>query len=238
MPRMNLPKRLSPFALAILERRHAVFDKKSRATPAVLAQTLKKYRYPNSASVLAFEAAYGGLQVPEYGAKTNWLEAEESAWLFGAHACLISEVHVDPRGGSKRRGLVPVAYSPNDVIYFLDREGHGFAQDTIEDPRALPFADGGRALVSRILLWDEMFALESETLLGAHGNVLKNLLSLTLVSHASADDVRFFGNGEIYVSETTAKGKQPAQTVVACHDAKQFASIQKVIKSLELDAFN
>ncbi len=229
-PGISLPKRLSPFALAILERRHAVVEKKSRATRAGLATTLKKYDYPINDGVLAFEAAYGGLQVPEYGAKANWRDAEEPAWLFGAHACLTSEAHVDPRGGSKRRGLVPVAYSPNDVIYYLDRDGQGFGEDTIEDTRAMPFSANGRALMERILFWDEMFMLESQTLAGAHGNTLKKQLSLTLVKDASAEDVRFFCNNEIYVTETAVKGKTSAQTMIACQTKKQLASIQKLIK--------
>jgi hypothetical protein len=229
IPRSSLPKRLSPFALAIFERRHAVVEKKSRATPADLETTLKKYGYPISEGVLAFEAAFGGLKIPEYGAKANWLEAEEPAWLLGAHACLTSEVHGNPWGGSKRRGLVPVAYSPNDVIYFLDRKGRGFVQDTIEDTRAVPFAANGLALVERLLFWDEMFMLESVSLEGALGDKLKTLLALTLLNDASAKDVRFFCSDTVYVTETAAKGKTAAQTVIACKTKKQLASIQKLI---------
>ncbi len=231
---LNLLKRLSPSGLAILERRHAVVEKKSRASRVGLEQTLAKYGYPFSAGVLAFEAAYGGLLVPEYGAKANWRKMEEPAWLFGAHTCLTSEIHLNPRGGSQDQGLVPVAYSPNDVIYFLDADGHGFVQDTLEDTQAVPFASRGRALVSRILLWDEIFFLKSVVLTGALGNKLKSLLSLTLDKDASAKDVRFFVGHQLYVTETAATGETLAETLLACKTQKQLTSIQKSLTDHDL----
>jgi len=42
-------------------------------------------------------------------------------------------------------------YSPNDVIYFLDADGRAWAQDTIEESSATPFADDGDALVLKLL---------------------------------------------------------------------------------------
>jgi hypothetical protein len=70
-------------------------------------------------------------------------------WLFGAHACLRSEAHAAPRGG--KRKLVPVVYSPNDIIYFLDADGKAWAQDTIEESRATRYAESGRELVTQIV---------------------------------------------------------------------------------------
>ena len=131
--------KLPAVVIALLKKRGAIVDPKFRATRAQLANVCKEHRYPLHASVVAFEAAFGGLLIPD-GPK---LKKSDPFWLFGAHACLTSGAHVAPRGGSKARKLVPVVYSPNDVIYYLDEKGRGYAEDTIEDTSASLFAENG-----------------------------------------------------------------------------------------------
>src|ERR1041384_18365 len=108
---MKLDVDLPDDALAILRKQKARVTKKLRADKPTLEATLKQHGYKSSAAIAKFEAAYGGLAIPD--------PDDDETWLFGAHACLQSGAHVEPRGGSKRRGLVPVAYSPNDIVYFL-----------------------------------------------------------------------------------------------------------------------
>jgi hypothetical protein len=226
---MTLPKGLSSLALKLLKRRYARMNKDSRVDTAGLVATLKKYDYPFSDAVAHFEIAYGGLQMPEYGAESDWYLTDEPIWLFGAQACLSCEAHLEARGGAKDQGLVPVVYSPNDVIYFLDRTGRGFAQDTIEDTQAIFFAANGRALLTRILLWDEFFMLETHEFLGSHGDVLKNQLGLLLVKDASAEDLRFFSNDQDFVIEIAAQGQETARTLVGCQLPQQLELIQRLL---------
>jgi hypothetical protein len=230
---MALPKRLSELALMLLKRRYARMNKDSRVDAVGLVATLKKYDYPMSDAVADFELAYGGLQLPEFGAKADWVLSDESFWLFGAHACLSCEAHLEARGGAKERGLVPVAYSPNDVIYFLDETGRGFAQDTIEDVQAVFFAANGRALLTRILLWDELLMLETHEFLGVHGDFLKNQFELLLVKDASAEDLRFLSNGEDIVVEIAAQGQEAARTLVGCQRSDRLKLVQQLLLGAE-----
>jgi len=143
----RLGQALVPFigatANARLAALDAVFDPTLRGVEADLRILLARHGYPVHAAVLAFEERYGGLVFAD--------APDESGhdWCFGAFACLSGDAHVSPRGGTFE-ALVPVAYSPNDAIYFLDAEGAAWAQDTIEDARAAPFAKDGDELVARI----------------------------------------------------------------------------------------
>jgi hypothetical protein len=207
-----MTSKLPPVALALLTQLGGVVDPARRATRAQLLATCKAQGFTMHASVAAFEAAYGGLVL--------------DGWLFGAHACLASQAHAAPRGGGKARKLVPVAYSPNDVVYFLDEKGRGFAQDTIEETSATPYAVNGRALVTRILLHDALFNLQacSLELPGLRGAELAQRLSLGLVEEASGKDLRFFSDARAttIVVETLAT----KQTIVACADQERLRSIQ------------
>jgi hypothetical protein len=141
-----MPLELPASALAQLEAARGSVDAKRKATRAQLAAICKEQGYLLYPGVIAFEASYGGLVIPDSPKQRK----SDPAWLFGAHACLTSGAHTAPRGG-KGKTLVPVVYSPNDVIYFLDESGGVWAQDTIEDPRAVRYAESGRELVTRIL---------------------------------------------------------------------------------------
>jgi hypothetical protein len=63
-------------------------------------------------------------------------------WAFGSGA----------EHGESAKGLVPVISTANDVVFFLDRRGKAWGQDTIEDPRPVPFADDLDVLVARVAL--------------------------------------------------------------------------------------
>jgi hypothetical protein len=117
-------------------------------TRAALTALLKRTRYPVHASVLAFEASFGGLVIPDAGADDDWFETDVATHL-GAFACLRGGGHTDPRGG--RDDLVPVAFTPNDGIVFLDRAGTAYYQDTVEDPTAKKFTTTGAAAVAKLL---------------------------------------------------------------------------------------
>src|SRR3954471_16820826 len=154
--KLKLPK----VVLAMLKKRGGTIDAELRATRARLIKTCEDHKYPPHATVIAFEAAFGGLQIPDEGK----VKKGEPCWLFGTHACLTTGGHVAPRGGSKARKLVPVVYSPNDIIYYLDAQGRGYAEDTIEDPSAMFYADNGTSLVCRIVFNDALFSRQETSL--------------------------------------------------------------------------
>jgi hypothetical protein len=197
---MNL--KLPAVILAMLKKRGGTMDAGLRATRARLVKTCEEHRYPPHAPVIAFEAAFGGLIIPEDGRK---IKKDEPCWLFGTHACLTIGGHTNPRSGSKARKLVPVVCSPNDIIYYLDEKGRGYAEDTIEDVAASFYADDGTSLVCRIVFDDALFSREgtSVDLPGLQGEELSRRLSLRLVSKASGKDRRFFcdATGDILVVE-------------------------------------
>jgi hypothetical protein len=209
---------LPPVVLALLKAAGAAVEPGGRGSKAQLLASCKRHGYVMHPSVAAFEAAFGGLVIPDSPKQRK----NDPVWLFGAHACLASEAHAAPRGGKKTRGLVPVVYSPNDVVYFLDKQGRAYAQDTVEDPEAKPFAENGSALVARIMLYSALFALgaSSQALPGLQGDALAQRLALALVEEASHRDLRFF-------SDATAKtlvveNLKNQQTLVASADKKRL----------------
>jgi hypothetical protein len=129
---------------ALLGARGARFAPKRTAEPAAVKRLLAREKYPVHASVLAFERMFGGLLIPD-----ELDGPDDEATLLGTYGCLRSRAHVHPEGG--RTGLVPVAYTSNDGIVFLDRAGKAYYQDSIEDVRAKAFASTGAAAVIKLL---------------------------------------------------------------------------------------
>ncbi len=116
---------------------------KSRPAAPEVAAVLFEFGYPAHDPVLQFEVSYGGFV---------FAQNEEPYWIFGAYDCLKSGAHKNPRGKSGLTGkaaLVPVAYSPNDVIYYLDGYGVAWVHDTIEGELE-KFADDGVRMMASI----------------------------------------------------------------------------------------
>lgn len=213
----TIGNKLPPVVKAMLKQRGAVVDTGLRASRARLIETCSKYRCKPHSSVIAFEAAFGGLLIPD-GPK---MKKDEPCWLFGAHACLSSEAHVN-----SSRKLVPVVYSPNDIIYYLNEKGRGYAQDTIEDTRAYFYADNGKSLVCRIVFDDALFSRKETSidLKGLKGKELSKRLSLRLVKEASGKDRRFFSN---------AKGDVLVVEEIKARTTRVAASTKKQLKLVE-----
>lgn len=129
-----------------LKKRSPVFDPAARGGEPQLRALLAEKKYAIHDAVLAYDARYGGLVAADAPGE------EGQDWIFGAYACLRSDAHKDPRGGKADR--VPIAYSPNDVIYFIDGKGVVWAIDTIEDERDARFADDADAMMTRIFTED------------------------------------------------------------------------------------
>lgn len=226
--KLKLPK----VVLALLKKRGGIMDAKLRATKARLVKACEEYNYTPHASVIAFEAAFGGLLIPDEGK----MKKDEPCWLFGTHACLASGAHVAPLGGSKVRKLVPVVYSPNDIIYYLDEQGRGYAEDTIEDLSASFYADNGTSLVCRIIFNDALFSREETSLdlPGLQGEELSKRLSITLVTEASGKDFHYFSDatGDVLVIEEIKANR----TRFASTTKKQFKLLKPAVISGEGEA--
>jgi Leucine rich repeat len=220
--KLNLP---SP-VLSVLAQRGGTLNPNLRGSPSLLQETCAAHGYALHQTVIDFEAAFGGLMMPDEGRK---LKKGEPHWLFGAYACLSGSGHAAPRGGTKGRNLVPVVYAPNDVIYFLDAQGKAFVQDTIEDPSAVLYAADATALVCRILFDEAIFSRKetSSEFPGLQGESLSLRLALTLVTEASGADLRYYGDatGAILVVEDI-KAKQ---TRCACATKIQFDLVKPPI---------
>ncbi len=217
--KLNLPS----IVLAMLEQRGGIMDPDRRGSQERLEKVCIEHGYALHSAVIDFEAAFGGLVMPDEGRK---VKRGEPQWVFGTYACLSEGGHVAPRGGSKRRDLVPVVYSPNDIVYFLDAQGSAYAQDTIEDTSAVLYAENATALVCRILLDDAFFSRQetSVELKGLQGEALSQRLALTRISEASGADRRYYGDARgsiLVVEEIKAK-----QTRCACATMDQLHAVK------------
>ncbi len=211
----------------------AIFDPTRRGDDKALRDRMKTRHYTVYEPVLAFERRFGGLVMP------NALGEEDAEWIFGTHACLSSEAHGDPRGGDAhagargKRALIPVVYTPNDVVYFLDGHGAAWAQDTIEGGAAVRFAADGDRMVARIIHTQWAFARRfdgaHEELQGKRGEEVAAALGLPFVPEASDHLARLWADERSIVIEERQliDGpliRGPWQTIVAGRDRKKIAS--------------
>lgn len=103
--------------------------------------------YPLHDAALAFERAIGGLEFEDH---------DGGSWLIGAAACVGSDAHVHPCGGAEQADLqlVPVVYTPDDGIGYVDREGAGWFHDTIEQRSASRVADTAATMIELLVVGD------------------------------------------------------------------------------------
>ena len=146
----RIAKALGPAGARLASNKGVRHKAKHAGTRARLAALLKRKKYPVHASVLAFDKAFGGIIIPEDGAADDWYETDFGI-LIGAYACLFRDGHSSPRGG--RADLVPIAYTPNDCIVYLDKAGTAHFEDTIEDSVAHRWAPTGLAAMKKLLAW-------------------------------------------------------------------------------------
>lgn len=186
---------LGPIALALLKKRHA--KRTAPLAPKDLKALLARTKRPCHAPALAFEKAYGGLSFTEAGASRG-----DERFVVGPGACL-SDADLDfTEAGAK--GLVPVIWAPNDVAYFVDASGAGWAEDTIEDPAPVRVAADARAMLTRLLLGEHVFACapakkaESN---GADAAAIAKSLKLAIVKDASGADERWWSDGKTFLVE-------------------------------------
>jgi hypothetical protein len=151
-----------------------------------LRELLAKGGYDWNDAVAQFDLEFGWLAFPETAGE--WDLDSGEGWMVGSSYCLSSGGHSFPRGGDAQvaLGLVPIAYSPNDVIYYMDANGLCWGQDTIEEHEAVPAAQAGATLVARLILETEMWqATNKESFADQRGAQLALSLKLDPISSAS-----------------------------------------------------
>jgi hypothetical protein len=191
----DLARRVGPVAAAYMKTAGARIDPAQRGDAAAVQQRLAEHGFTAHAAVLAFEERWGGMILPR--------GREAGDWSFGAYSC----VATGERGGRghARRRLVPVACSPNDVVYFLDATGAAWGQDTVEEPSAVRVASDGDHLIATIVLFERVFAERLRKRLaeadGLHGARVARSLKLPGIRQATDAHVAFWGDGKTLVAE-------------------------------------
>lgn len=202
VPALDLP----PIALALVAQRSSNRDGPTADADA-LASLLTSLGYPCHDAVVAFEQAYGGLQI---------IEAEPSApaLVVGPHACL-------SRGPYSwhQQDLVPVMFACDDVVYALDGRGRGWAMAAMVEGKARRCARDGRQLVTQALLWRALSTHRGSfsTLDGRRGDEQASALGLALLEDATSPHERWWGEpGRLVVEIELGNGYAGPTTFVAC----------------------
>lgn len=170
-----------------------------RASAEALAEALRERGYPVHPAVLAFEARWGGVLIGDGPAEDPHAN-EEDYWL-GAFACIVHGGHSNPRGD--RDDLVPVMYSPNDNIWYLDANGTAWGEDTIEGPGPIACARSAETMLADSLLACEMWRREMRTIYleRAVGGEIAAALGLPVIAEATDELVHWWGDGVTLVRE-------------------------------------
>jgi hypothetical protein len=179
-----------------------------------VAALLRARGYTAHAAVLAFDRTYGGVLLGN--GPDDDPHADDDQDLLGAYACLSTGGHDSPTD-DEGRGLVPVLYTANDCICYLDGDGGAWFEDTIEGPGPERYARDGDMLVARRLLDGAMWRKHDGQLdvARACGAEIAAALSLPPIAEATADDARWWGDGttlvvELGPSRTLAGSDSPA----------------------------
>ncbi len=121
-------------------------------------------------------------------------------WIFGAAACAPS----GEKGGQP--GLIPVVLTDNDNYFFLAADGGAWAQDGIEDPAAVPYADDARRMVARLLLYRAAERLRQRKQVDAAvGARWAKLLGLPRIAQATDKLGRAWGDATALVLESSGR---------------------------------
>jgi hypothetical protein len=155
----------------------------AEATRALLVER----GYDASPELLAFEAAYGGLELFE-------TDPDAAALVVGPYAFIAAS----PRYSSRDGDLVPVAIAWNDVYYALDPKGRGFTNAAMVEGVYRPSAESGRSLLTQAILWRalETHPCSFATHDGAHGAALARERGLAAIADATGETERWWGDAD------------------------------------------
>jgi hypothetical protein len=136
-------------------------------------------------AILAFEAAYGGLEIFESDPHAPSLAAGPYAFFSAL-----------PKYSARDDDLVPVIVAWNDVYYALDAKGRGFTNAAMVEGVYRPSARDGRALLTQAILWR---ALETHPASfvsreGKHGAAMAKERKLARIHGSTGETERWWGD--------------------------------------------
>jgi hypothetical protein len=177
---------LPAIAIAHLAARGAARGGKHAPADATSA-LLSTRGYEARPEVLAFEEAYGGLELVES-------DPDAPALVVGPYAFLSAL----PRYSGRRADLVTVVVASNDVYYALDAKGCGHTKAAMVEGVFRPSAPNGRVLLTQAILWR---ALETHpgsfaTREGLHGAAMAKERGLGPIGEASGETERWWGDAD------------------------------------------
>lgn len=151
----------------------------AKATRALLAAGSRAA----SRAILAFEAAYGGLELHE--------GSEPAALVVGPYALGAAALGMHDV-------LVPVAMASDDVCYALDAKGRGFTCARMVEGVFRPSAANGRALLAQAVLWRALVTHPGSfvTRDGLHGEAMAAARGAPAIEDASGPTERWWGRAE------------------------------------------
>jgi hypothetical protein len=188
-PKLDLD--LPAIALAHLSSRGAARTG-PHADAEATATLLAGCGYPAYPALLAFETAYGGLQLFES-------DPTAAALVVGPYACF----KAPPKYTGHQRDIVPVIFASNDVYYALDAEGRGFTSAAMVEGVWRPSAHDGRSLLTQAILWR---ALETHPTSfnfhdGLQGAAIAKERGLTLIAEATGETERWWADEKRLIVE-------------------------------------
>lgn len=176
-----------------------------RADGATFADWIVARGYPAHDAALAFEDAFGGLEVVEP-------DLPVTALVVGPYACLADGVYK-----GRENELVPVMFAADDVIYSIGADGRGYACSAMVEGVSLPTADDGLQLLIQALLWRRLangaaWAHRD----GRHGRALASERGVPLLPEASSDTQRWWADASgVIVEVERGNGYATPQTWAA-----------------------
>jgi hypothetical protein len=195
---------LSPPASRALAAARARVLAEQRGSRDDLAELLRAQGYVAHEAVLAFEELYGGLAIPaEPPEDPRWSGDDTLHLPIGAYWCLGAGHHVRPRDGDPP-DLVPIAYTPDDALHYLDAEGRAWVEDTIDLGGPFLAAGSARAWLARTLLLPQVFHRSTGHRCrgaGRRGEQIARALGLPELADASGGDERWWGDEATLVVE-------------------------------------
>jgi hypothetical protein len=120
-------------AIAAAQRREARSSASYRGREADLRRLFELWDKPTYECVLAFEAQFGGLRVPDVEVPDDlmWFGEPYECWFLGSY-WLLADDCAGLASSNRHPGLVPIGMGPDEGLAYLDEAGRVFVEDMLD----------------------------------------------------------------------------------------------------------